>query len=108
MGGKETMLTTLVGPAVVKVVATRFGAVKFNETANAEFVTPKLLIVGWAAPITSDAFARPTGLLESVKAPVLPDTSSVAPLRTWMDELFVISPTPLNASTPLLTTVLPL
>ncbi len=68
----------------------------------------KLPIVGWAGPINSVAFVRPTGLLESAKAPVLPETSSVAPLMTWTEELFEITPDPLKASTPLLTIVLPL
>ena len=108
IGGKETILTRLVVPPVVNEVATRFGAVRFNDTAMTELEIPKLLTVGWATPSNNVALVRPAGLLERVKAPDLPDTSNVAPLRTWMKELVGIAPNPLNASTPLLTTVLPL
>ncbi len=110
MGGKETMLMRLVGPPVVKVVAVRFGAVAFNETANAEFVMLKLPIVGWAGPINSWAVSGQADrdCWRVLKAGFAGRLSSVAPLMTWTEELFEITPDPLKASTPLLTIVLSL
>src|SRR5262249_34476850 len=103
----DKIFTRLVLPPVVSDEAITFGPVALSTTASAEFEIAKLLIVGCDAPTARVAPLKPTGLLESVKAPAFPVRLSVAPLMIEMEELFAMAPAPLSASTPLLTTVLP-
>src|SRR3954453_2826519 len=107
MGGKDTILTKLLVPPVVNEGAAMLAALRFSATIRAEFETLKLLMVGCAVPTNSVPLVTATGLAESVNAPDFPETSNVAPLITEMDELLATAPAPLSASTPLLTTVLP-